>query len=185
MVQNSSSRTESKACRSSKNIPLICHMEVNRHCPRRGQEQLDVKGRETATGSTGCGPPVSAASHVKYRQGVESMEQYWVHRRFPYDLREAKMLLRAGTADTIVGRAKHTLKTDPTTLDYHNPHEGQSLGSLCYLGCGSLEFSTLSSSRGTKEGGMVSPRVTTSSRRHPSLSKGLRMSHAVYEIERY
>lgn len=113
------------------------------------------------------------------------MEQYWVHRRFPYDLREAKTLLRAGTADIIVGREKHTPKNDPTALDYHNPHEGQRLGSLCYLGCGSLEFSTLSSSRGSKVGGMVSPRVTTSSRRHPPLSKGLRVSHGVYEIKSY
>jgi hypothetical protein len=65
VVQNSSSHTESKACRSSKNISLFCHMKVNRHCPGRGQGQLDVKGRETATGSMGGSPPVPAASHVK------------------------------------------------------------------------------------------------------------------------
>lgn len=113
------------------------------------------------------------------------MEQYWVHRRSPYDLQEAKILLRAGVADSIAGREKHTLKSDPTALDYHNPHEGQTLGSLCSLSCGSLEFSTLSSSRGMKVGGMISPDVNTSSRRHSPPSQGLRVSHAAYEIALY
>lgn len=70
---------------------------------------------------------------------------------------EAKLLLRAGTAGSIVGRENHTLKNDPSALDYH---EGQSLGNLFYLGCGSLEFSTLRSSRETKVRGMVSLMLT-------------------------
>lgn len=108
-----------------------------------------------------------------------------MHRRSPYDLQEAKILLRAGAADSTVGRGKHSLNNDPTALDYHSPHKGQSRGSLCYLGCGSLEFSTLSSSRGTKVGGMISPDVNTSSRRHPPPSQGPRVSHAVYDIALY
>lgn len=129
-------------------------MKVKGHCPRRGQGQLDVKGRETANGSMGHSPPVPAASHVKYRQGVESMEQYWVHRSSPYDLRGGKITAQGRDSRQHSGQGKSHSKS---ALDYH---EGQSLGNLFYLGCGSLAFSTLRSSRETKVRGMASPMLT-------------------------